>query len=423
MIRHNKERGEDLNEQNQNYGPGMPGQNPYMSGGPGMNPTGGGIPVYVSQGPDARVEPYYAGTEEEVLGKLLKRELEKIGYKGEEIAPIRKKKMVLTAIFAVITAIWVILTKFRAGGFFTFLEIVALILYFIFLHSYDTMDYVEKEVKARPDDDISNIVAGLVAGSLATEERFDSKGRPVKANRFDKWIRLAVIVAGLLLPQFLFITPHIMYEKADSGRSYHVRFYTAGWIDDKKVEIPSTHKGKPVTGMRGNVFEGLELKEIILPDTMETIRGHAFEGVTGLTNIDLPENLTYLGGGAFKDCTSLKEIVLPDTLTDVGGETFSGCKSLQSVVLPSEITEIHGNTFENCSSLKAIEIPEGVTRIGGHAFYGCKKLEDVSVPSTVREIGSSAFRMCSSLETIELPNGCDVNYRAFKESPTEIHWY
>ncbi|MCR4652510.1 MAG: hypothetical protein K5744_02335, partial [Eubacterium sp.] len=136
MIIHNKERGEDLNEQNQNYGPGVPGQNPYpgqnpnpgqnpylgqnsypgqnpyqaqnpypyggnpnmpgnlgmmqngapvmpnpnMPGNPGMNPPGGSIPVYVSQGPDARVEPYYAGTEEEVLGKLLKRELEKIGY-------------------------------------------------------------------------------------------------------------------------------------------------------------------------------------------------------------------------------------------------------------------------------------------------------------------------------------------------------
>jgi hypothetical protein len=70
-----------------------------------------------------------------------------------------------------------------------------------------------------------------------------------------------------------------------------------------------------------------------------------------------------------------------------------------------------------------VEIPEGVTRIGGHAFHSCHRLEEAVIPYTVNEIGSSAFRQCERLESIDLPAGCEVNERAFKNSPTQINWY
>ncbi len=402
-----------------------------MAPGAGMNqtppPAGDGripdIPVYVSRGNDAKVEPYYAGTEDEVLEKLINRELGRIGYKGGDLPAIKKKKMILTIIFSVITAIWVVLTKFRAGFFFTILEVINLVFYVLFLNSYDVTSYLAREIKTRPDDDIANVIAGLVAGSIHTVERFDSRGKKISPDRWERKKRIAVIFAAVFLPQLAFLTPHVLYEKSNGGTSYDVRFYTEGVFGGKTLTIPETHNGKPVAGIRGNVFEGVKLHEIHLPDTITTINGHAFEGAKNITHIQLPDQLSYLGGGAFKDCESLKEISLPDTLDEVSGETFSGCEALEYVQLPTGITEIHGNTFENCRSLKTIQIPDGVTRIGGHAFYGCSRLYEVEMSSSIREIGSSAFRQCYALKTIDLPYDCAVNERAFKESPTQINRY
>ncbi len=187
------------------------------------------------------------------------------------------------------------------------------------------------------------------------------------------------------------------------------------------------------------------LKEIKLPDTIQVIRGGAFENVYNLTAIDLPKDLIYLGGSAFKNCRSLKSITIPsgvkeingntfencysledvnlhNEITSIHGEVFKNCTSLVKINLPSKITEIRGSTFEGCTALKEIDIPSGVTRIGGHAFHGCSSLTKVSVPSTVEEIGSSAFRACTSLYSIKIPKNAIVNERAFKESPTSVSY-
>ena len=137
------------------------------------------------------------------------------------------------------------------------------------------------------------------------------------------------------------------------------------------------------------------------------------------------------GGYSLRYCTlSLSgqdSISVPDTynglpVTEIRGSVFKNL-NVRQVHLPANLREVRGNTFENCSRLRSISIPDGVTRIGGHAFYGCSSLSRVFVPASVKEIGSSAFRRCVSLYSIRIPNGCLVNSRAFKESPTRIERY
>lgn len=162
-----------------------------------------------------------------------------------------------------------------------------------------------------------------------------------------------------------------------------------------------------------------------LPDTITEIRGQAFKNDRSLKSLNLPNNLNYLGGGAFYNCTSLVSIEIPNSVTYLGGEAFYNAKSLETVTLSENVTEIRGSTFENCSSLESIVIPDKVTRIGGHAFYGNSSLKSVSISenSQLKEIGSSAFRLCDNLYKITLPKGVNVNFRAFKESPTAIYEY
>lgn len=290
--------------------------------------------------------------------------------------------------------------------------IIGLIILVIFnkkTKNYDLMEYLTKEIKSRPSEKISNIVMNTKENLVADNQ---------------KTLRIAGTVAAIFIPMLIFMNPHIMYEKTTDG--YSVRFYTFGLTNMTTATIPSTHNGENVVSLRGNTFSNMHfLTDVTLPDTIKEIRGQAFKNDASLESVNIPKNLEYLGGGAFYNCSSLKSIELPDTLTFLGGESFKGASSLESIRLSNNLSEIRGNTFEECTSLKSIIIPDNVTRIGGHAFYGDGSLSEVSISenSKLSEIGSSAFRQCSSLYTITIPRNTYVNDRAFKESPTQIHYY
>ena len=120
-------------------------------------------------------------------------------------------------------------------------------------------------------------------------------------------------------------------------------------------------------------------------------------------------------------------VTIPETynglsVNEIRGETFKNVITVSEIKLPSKLTEIRGNTFQY-SSIKKITIPDGVTRIGGHAFEGCRNLSEVIIPESVKEIGSSAFRDCDRLYTVTVSSDCDINSRAFKNSPTSIKRY
>lgn len=330
-------------------------------------------------------EPIYEKSEKQILKFFITEEMAKNNFNPKKDIPgVSKKKMIFTCVFAVLTF------AFLATYFFHFrknvylFESLNIAIYCIFMCRYNTVSYLIKEVKSRPDEEISYIVSGVLSGA-------DNSRNPMVA----RWV---VIAVSIVLPFFIFLKPHTMYENTDEG--YYVRFYTKGVIQDAEVEIPDSYKGKSVVGIRGDVFANLQgVEKIILPDTITTIRGYAFAGSRDLVSVDMPSSLTYLGGGAFTDCISLEK-----------------------VTLPYGITEVKGNTFENCISLREINIPEGVTRIGGYAFYNCSSLSEVVIPISLEEIGSSAFRRCTSLYEIDVPAEADVNSRAFKESPTTVNY-
>ena len=268
------------------------------------------------------------------------------------------------------------------------------------------MKFLKKEVKSRPQEEISNIVMNVKLSFIK-----DSS----------KKVLFGGFIAVLLISSIVYFKPHILYEKSENG--YTVRFYTVGITNFTSVNIPEKHNGKDIIGVRGQVFKNMyTLRTVSLPNTITEIRGQAFENDIMLKNVNIPNNLTYLGGSAFKKCRSLKTLTLPDTLSYIGGEAFKNATSLKSINLPSSLKEIRGNTFENDKNLTMIKIPDTVTRIGGHAFYGCKSLSKVELSenSKLKEIGSSAFRLCDSLKEITIPSLTSVNSRAFKESPTKV---
>ncbi|MCM1151437.1 MAG: leucine-rich repeat domain-containing protein [Alistipes sp.] len=138
-----------------------------------------------------------------------------------------------------------------------------------------------------------------------------------------------------------------------------------------------------------------ELKSIILPESVITIRSYAFYGCSSLTNIVLPVGLRTIEWDAFELCTSLTSIILPDGLEKIGGFCFMG-SGLTSIKLPENITVLDGwDTFGGCRNLTSVELPEELVEIGTGTFRGCSNLTSIDLPEKLVKIGISAFLGCS----------------------------
>ena len=74
------------------------------------------------------------------------------------------------------------------------------------------------------------------------------------------------------------------------------------------LEIRSVTVEKKITSIGDAAFYGEyeNLETVCLPDTLERIGDHAFEGCLKLEEIDLPEAITEIGKDAFKDCDALR---------------------------------------------------------------------------------------------------------------------
>jgi len=76
-------------------------------------------------------------------------------------------------------------------------------------------------------------------------------------------------------------------------------------------------------------FSGLStVREIILPDSVDSIRFFAFQGCSSLESFYMSDNVYRLGEYSFDDCTSLKEVRLSPKIEVIFEKTFRNCKSL-----------------------------------------------------------------------------------------------
>ena len=354
----------------------------------------------------------YSLSEDKMLEEFIKKELtkNKINQTSKQIpTEILKRKNILNIIFSILVFVYITLIFFHFPLYTYLIGIALLLVFYKITTNYNLINYLKKQIKARPSEKISNII-------------MNAKTTLISDNSKNVLIISSVVV--IVLSLIIFRTPKIIYERIEGG--YAVRYYILGLTNFTSVTIPDTYNNKNVVSLRGNTFSNMPfLKSVSLPETITEIRGQAFKNCYSLTKVNIPKKLKYLGGGAFYKAKSIKNIELPDTLTYLGGESFYGAKSLEHIKLSNKLTEIRGDTFKYCTSLKSITIPDNVIRIGGHAFYGDTSLSDVIISenSNLQIIGSSAFRKCSSLYFIIIPPRTSVNERAFKESPTKVSRY
>lgn len=192
--------------------------------------------------------------------------------------------------------------------------------------------------------------------------------------------------------------------------------------DDKLIEVPSEHDGKPVIAIGAGAFmNNTSVQRIVLPETVKTIQYAlstsgdlgAFRGCIALTTCNIPSGVTDIPGYCFMNCGRLRKVELPSGLKGIGNAAFYGCSSLTTVVFPDGLMSVGSGAFHGCTSLKEAILPDSVISFGA-AFYGCRNLERVHLPSGISWIGDECFIYCLSLREVNIPNGVtSIGVRAF----------
>lgn len=164
-----------------------------------------------------------------------------------------------------------------------------------------------------------------------------------------------------------------------------------------------------------------ELRHIYLPSSLTEIGEGAFLNCSSLESIKLPadiKNLGYDEGSSaletFKGCTNLREIILPDKLETIGESIFEDCKNLTSINIPNGVRYIGSNAFKGCSSLEFINLPTNLSEIKAGAFEDCISLKKIIFHKSL-VLGNGAFKGCISLRDIDFTHakGSTIGERAF----------
>lgn len=161
-------------------------------------------------------------------------------------------------------------------------------------------------------------------------------------------------------------------------------------------------------------YEFRNLKEIIIPDTVEEIGKLAFAHCTSLTNVVIGNSLKVIGIDAFSEVPWYQD--LDDEFVILGDGLllqYNGTDT--NVVIPDGVKYID-NAFERRSDITNISIPEGVISLYSSAFLGCRSITNIVLPSTLEFIGSSAFSGCTSLTNVVLPSSLEyIGVESFKK--------
>lgn len=136
-----------------------------------------------------------------------------------------------------------------------------------------------------------------------------------------------------------------------------------------KVGLPNT-----LTRMDTCAFAWCgSLKQVTISSGLKTIEGLVFIGCP-LRNVTIPEGVQTIGFMAFDACVDLMRITLPESLTKIDNYAFSGCKELDEINLPSNLAYLGYRAFKGCESWRIIQLPNSLMTIGEEAFLGCKPI-------------------------------------------------
>ena len=126
--------------------------------------------------------------------------------------------------------------------------------------------------------------------------------------------------------------------------------------------------------------------------------GNQFTFKDRIIGVNIESGITSIGYSAFDGFSSLEWVVVPGTVEEIKGQAFFGCEKLENVSLLNGVKDIGNLAFGACTGLDLIDLPASVERIEGYAFDGCTALSGVLLKEGLEFIEEGAFNKCAPME-------------------------
>jgi len=238
--------------------------------------------------------------------------------------------------------------------------------------------------------------------------------------------------------------------------------YALGNIQEKEtLVVPAGAKA-----LAPSLFQGqYSLREVILPDGLESIGFACFAICTKLESVTFPASFKSLDRNAFFSSYNLKEFkgdcpyvvdgrmfidadgvmvdyagvgatecVVPEGIKEIGPNCFIQNKTLQSLTLPATLTTVYTSWLLGCDQLEYVygpvttedhhcvvldgvyligvtphlpveyTVPEGINNSYVRVFEGIQTTERITLPETMTHLGDAAFMDMPNLRTVVIPS-------------------
>ena len=111
-------------------------------------------------------------------------------------------------------------------------------------------------------------------------------------------------------------------------------------------------------------------------------------GSDGVGRVEFGKNIREIGRYAFYKCGAIKELTIPDKVETIGSYAFSGCTNITSIRLGKGLKDIQGNAFYNIPNLTTVMIPLNVEIVASSAFANCPNLTEFIVAEENENLSS-----------------------------------
>ena len=220
-------------------------------------------------------------------------------------------------------------------------------------------------------------------------------------------------------------------------------------------------------------LNGEEIRDLVIPESVERIRDYAFAYCSSLRSATIPD-MRAIGKYAFNRCSNLSRVNI-GSLDSIGYAAFYECWALNQVhassleawcniyfeyggyygqysnplwqarhfyidgeeihdlSIPDEINTLKTYAFAGCQSFTSLDLTNRTMgdriRLGSYSFYnctnlktahidhaiisnafeGCKSLEEVSIGDDMGGLSSYAFKNCTALKKVKIGDGITLN--------------
>ena len=231
------------------------------------------------------------------------------------------------------------------------------------------------------------------------------------------FLSLAVLLSLPMLAEQVEIDG-INYDlNAETTQAAVIKKSSGGYYGDVVIPESVEREGTAysVTSIGGSAFMGCSgLTSVTIPNSVTSIGNDAFYRCTDLTSVhiydiaawcnidfaDYDSNPLDYAHHLYLNGEEVKDLVIPNSVTSIKNYVFYDCSGLTSVTIPNSVTSIGNDAFYGCSGLTSVTIPNSVESIGEYAFAYCSGLTSVTIGNGVESIGRLAFRECSKLSDV-----------------------